>query len=55
MRLPTVIALIVFCHLTAAAQSSPRVTYGAGGRVVAASGFDEDTAGCARHRVAGRS
>jgi len=53
MKLLTVIALIVFCHLTVVAQSSPRVTYGAGGRVVAASGFDEDTEGCARDRVAG--
>jgi hypothetical protein len=53
MRRLTVTALIAFCCLTASAQTSPRVTYGAAGRVVAASGFDDDTEGCSKDRVAG--
>jgi hypothetical protein len=46
-------AIVAVSCLVASAQTSPRVTYGTAGRVVAASGFDEDVEGCAKDRVAG--
>jgi hypothetical protein len=56
MRLFLVSTVAVFACLTARAQDAPtRVTYGAGGRVVAVTGIGEerDSEGCAKDRVAG--
>jgi hypothetical protein len=53
MKLLTVTVLVAFLSLTAAGQSSASVAYGAAGRVVAASGLEEEQPDCSHDRVAG--
>lgn len=51
---PRALLLITIFSSGAFAQTSPLVTYGTAGRVVAVTGLEEEMANCARDRVAGK-
>jgi hypothetical protein len=53
MKLLMASAFVAFLSLPVAGQSSTSVTYGAGGRVVAASGLEPEQPDCSHDRVAG--
>jgi hypothetical protein len=53
MKLMMAAAFVALLSLPVAGQSSASVTYGVGGRVVAASGLEQEESGCSHDRVAG--
>jgi hypothetical protein len=53
MKLMMAATLVVLFSLLAAGQSPASVTYGTAGRVIAASGLEQEEPGCSHDRVAG--